>query len=890
MSSLRFTPRTGAKEALVASETRYRRLFESAKDGILILDAETGMVVDVNPFLIKLLGFSREQFLGKAIWELGFFKDIVANQANFAELQMNEYIRYEDKPLKTIDGRRIEVEFVSNVYFVNHSKVIQCNIRDITERRRAEEKMRESEERFRVIFDRSTVGKSLTSPDGILLSVNAAFADMMGLTIKELQQVSFASVTHPEDVAGSRECLRTLLAKECSSYRMEKRYLHKDGHYVWADVSTTLLRDSQENPIYFITSILDISEHKRDEAALAASEVRYRRLFESAKDGILILDAETGMVMDVNPFLVKLLGFSREQFLGKAIWELGVFKDIVANQANFAELQMNEYIRYEDKPLETVDGRRVEVEFVSNVYMVNHRKVIQCNIRDITAHKLAEESHTRLATAVEQAVEAIIITDAAAAILYVNPGFEKTSGYTREEVIGKNPRILRSGKQDAEFYDRMWTSLSAGNAWSGRLINKRKDGTLYEEDATISPVRNAAGKIVNFVAVKRDVTHEAHLENQLRQSQKMEVVGRLAGGVAHDFNNILMAISGYCELLLLKMPHDETMRRDVLEILKAQKQGASLTRQLLAFSRKQVLEPKVFDLGVIVSSMENLLQRLIGEDINLRIQTSAEAEMVEADPNQMEQVIMNLVVNSRDAMPRGGHLTIEVSDEELDEEYARGHLDATPGPHVTLSLTDNGHGMDPKTLSHVFEPFFTTKGVEKGTGLGLAMVYGIVTQSRGSISVYSEPGLGTTFKIYLPRIHCAGRGIASESDVAPTGGSETILLVDDNESIRSAVGELIRIQGYNVLLASGGKEALETSRTYAGPIDLLVTDVVMPQMSGRELAEKLSAEREGIKILYMSGYTDDAVLQHGILSSDSMFLQKPATMAALLRKIRELLD
>lgn len=584
MSNLRITAQTGAKEALVASEVRYRRLFESAKDGILILDAETGMVLDVNPFLIQLLGFSREQFLGKAIWELGFFKDIVANQTNFAELQRNEYIRYEDKPLETVDGQRVEVEFVSNVYMVNHSKVIQCNIRDITARMRAEEALRASQQIVEGILNAIPVRVFWKDKNLVYLGCNTIFARDAGFTDpKDIIGKDDYQMMWRDQAELYRGDDRRVIESGSSRGLIEEPQTTPEGKTIMLLTSKVPLRDSKGEVVGVLGTYLDITERKREEEALAASEVRYRRLFESAKDGILILDAETGMVMDVNPFLVNLLGFSREQFLGKAIWELGFFKDIIANQVNFVELRMNESIRYEDKPLETVDGRRVEVEFVSNVYMVNHTKVIQCNIRDITAHKRAEESLTRLATAVEQAVEAIIITDAAGAILYVNPGFEKTSGFTREEVIGENPRILKSGKQDAEFYRRMWTSLASGDAWIGHLINKRKDGTLYEEDATISPVRNAAGKIVNFVAVKRDVTREAHLENQLRQAQKMEVVGRLAGGVAHDFNNILMAISGYCELLLLKHPHDETMRRDVLEIVKAQKQGASLHKSVACF-------------------------------------------------------------------------------------------------------------------------------------------------------------------------------------------------------------------------------------------------------------------------------------------------------------------
>jgi PAS domain S-box-containing protein len=752
---------------VAASEVRYRRLFESAKDGILILDAETGIVEDVNPFLVTMLGYSREQILGKAIWELGFFRDIVANQDNFTKLRMNEYIRYDDKPLETATGQKFDVEFVSNVYMVNGSRVIQCNIRDISERKRTEETLRASQQILEGILNAMPVRVFWKDTNLVYLGCNAVFA----------RDAGFAD---PKDIIGKDD------------YQMG-----------W-----------------------------RDQAELYRSDDR--QVIESGASKFLVEEPQTtpeGKTITLLTSKVPLCGSK-----GEVIGVLGTYLDI-------------------------------------------------------TERKQIEEAHAWLATAVEQAAEAIMITDATGRILYVNSGFERTSGYAREEAIGQNPRILKSGKQDAEFYRRMWAMLAAGEVWSGRLINKRKDGTLYEEDGAISPMRDGAGKIVNYVAVKRDVTREAALEKQLRQAQKMEVVGKLAGGVAHDFNNILMAIGSYCELMMTKLADSDPMCEYVQEVLKSQKRGASLTAELLAFSRKQVLEPQVFDLGAVVSNMENLLQRLIGEDIDLMVLTGLEREMVEADPNQIEQVIMNLAVNSRDAMPQGGRLTIEISHEEFDEEYAKHHLDAKPGPYVKLSVSDNGHGMDKETLSHVFEPFFTTKDKEKGTGLGLATAYGIVTQSGGTIRAYSEPDKGTTFKIYLPRVLTTGKRAALEhANGTPMGGSETILLVDDNESIRSAVGELMKVRGYNVLLASGGKEAVEISRNHSGPIDVLVTDVVMPEMSGRDLAQQVSAERAGIKVLYMSGYTDEAVMRHGILSSDSAFLQKPAPMAALLRKVRDLLD
>ena len=747
------------------SELRYRRLFETAQDGILILDAETGMVVDVNPFLTKMLGYSHEVFLNKKIWELGFFKDIVGNEANFRELQAKEYLRYEDMPLETSDGQRIEVEFVSNVYLVNERKVIQCNIRDISARVRAE-------------------------------------------------------------------------------------------------------------------------------AAMIASEMRYRRLFEAAKDGILILNADTGMIVDVNPFLIELLGYSRENFLGKRLWELGFFKDIAASQTNFAKLQTKDYIRYDDLALETSDGRRIEVEFVSNVYLVDHFRVMQCNIRDITKRVRAEESHTRLALAVEQAAETIVITDPDGTILYANPAFEKSTGYTCAEAIGQNPRVLKSGKQDAKFYRAMWDTLKRGEAWEGRFINRRKDGTIYEEEATISPVKDANGKVINYVAVKRDVTREMQLEAQVRQKQKMEAIGTLAGGVAHDFNNILAIIQIQASLLksVGALSSEQTKLAD--EIGATVTRAADLTRQLLLFSRKEELQPRELDLNQAVTDLAKMLRRMLTENIGVDLKLAGQPMFVHADPGMMNQVLMNLAANARDAMPAGGQLVIETAGVEFDEDSAAQSASARPGSFVRLSVSDSGGGIAPEVLSKIFEPFFTTKGVGKGTGLGLATVFGIVQQHQGWINVYSEVGKGTTFKIYLPRL--AGLTAQKNAEIllatVPTG-NETILLVEDEPVLQDAIRKTLAHLGYRVLAAATGVKALEVWLEQREEIHLLLTDMVMPDgMTGMDLGQRLLQENPKLKVVYMSGYSTEFISKDFPLKEGVNFLAKPFETPKLAQIIRHRLD
>jgi two-component system, cell cycle sensor histidine kinase and response regulator CckA len=380
-------------------------------------------------------------------------------------------------------------------------------------------------------------------------------------------------------------------------------------------------------------------------------------------------------------------------------------------------------------------------------------------------------------------------------------------------------------------------------------------------------------------------------EEQLRQSQKVEAIGRLAGGIAHDFNNLLTIINGYTELLLARLPPQDRTSRDINEIRKAGMRAASLTRQLLAFSRKQILEPKVLDMNAIVVELEKMLRRLIGEDVRLTIVQAQGLRRIKADPGQIEQVIMNLVVNARDAMPQGGNLTLETANVDLDEAYAARHVGVRSGAYILLAVSDTGSGIDKESMSHIFEPFYTTKGPGKGTGLGLSTVYGIVKQSGGNVWAYSEPGRGTTFKIYLPQAEgTVDRQSRDGQRAGIARGSETLLLVEDQKELRELVREMLEMNGYTVVEAGDGLEALEICQRHEGRIDLMLSDVVMPQMGGRELAQRLATIRPEMKVLYMSGYTSNAIVHHGILDPGTALLQKPFTPDSLARKVREVLD
>jgi PAS domain S-box-containing protein len=509
---------------------------------------------------------------------------------------------------------------------------------------------------------------------------------------------------------------------------------------------------------------------------------------------------------------------------------------------------------------------------------------------DISERKRAEQASLLLATAVDQAAESIVITDASGSILYTNPAFERTTGYSSEEVLGQNPRLLKSGKQDDDFYRQMWTVLSDGGVWSGRIINKRKDGTLFEEDATISPVRDAAGRILNYVAVKRDVSKESRLEQQLFQAQKIDAIGRLAGGVAHDFNNLLGVITGYGEVVFKRLPPDDSLKSKMRQVLKAAERAAGLTRQLLAFSRKQVLQPRILDLNSVVADMDDMLRRVIGEDVQFTTRMEPRLGSVRADPAQVEQIIMNLVVNARDAMPEGGTLTIETRNADLEPSYTMTHPPTRPGLYVMLSISDTGAGMDDATQARIFEPFFTTKEAGRGTGLGLATVYGIVKQSGGYIWAYSEVGVGTTFKVYFPRIDEEALLPPVPEHGPIVGGSETVLLVEDESSLRELLREVLETNGYMVLAARDGSEALRIAGEHVGLIEMMVTDVIMPGMTGPRIADLIAPSRPTMKVLFISGYSDQSATRHGLVGPGRAFLSKPFGAEALLRHVRQSLD
>ena len=649
------------------------------------------------------------------------------------------------------------------------------------ERYHAAEALRLSESRYRTTL--SSVGDAVISTDaqGRVDFMNPMAERLTGWSENEgrrrpLNDV-FCIINEETRAEAENPVERVLREGSLVGLANHTLLIAKDGTQWPIANSGAPIHDERDVIAGVVLIFRDQTEERRAQRALGASETRYRRLFEAAKDGILILDASTGKIVDVNPFLTELTGYSRDDFLGAYLWEIGPFKDTDNSKEAFAKLLTEKYVRYDDLPLQARDGRKIPVEFVSNVYRVDDQNVIQCNIRDITERKRADSAREKL-------------------------------------------------------------------------------------------------------------------EEQLRVSQKMEAIGSLAGGVAHDFNNLLSVILSYTGFVLEGVREGDPQRDDLLEVKKAADRAVALTRQLLAFSRKQVLQPVSMSLNQIATGVEKMLRRILGEDIDFVQALAPDLGVVQADPGQIEQVLMNLVINARDAMPEGGALTIETSNVEIDEEYATTHVAVKPGSYVQLAVTDTGCGMDEQTRARLFEPFFTTKEKGKGTGLGLSTVYGIVKQSGGNVWVYSELGQGTTFKIYLPRELSATTAMAIKPSTAPmrSTGTETILVVEDEEALRKVAKRGLEGAGYRVLTASDGHDALLVSAQHAGDIHLLLTDVVMPRMSGRAVAQELLKTRPTLKVVYMSGYTDDAIVHHGVLDAGTPFLAKPFTSADLTRKAREVLD
>jgi PAS domain S-box-containing protein len=685
----------------------------------------------------------------------------------------------------------------------------------------------------------------------------------------------------PEDRERVLSITRDATAKG-DDFEVEYRVRAADGRIVWLRDLLRVVRDPKGQIVQLRGVMVDITKPKLTEAALRESQERLRLFVEHAPAAIAMVDRDMKYLAASRRWLVD-YRLGEKEIIGRSHYEL--FPDLPDRWKEIHRRCLAGAIeKCEEDPFPRQDGTTDWVHWEIHPWREHTGEVggLLVFSEVITERKRAEEELNRFFTL---DLDLLCIAGFDGYFKRLNSAWQRTLGFRIEELLEK-PYLEFVHPDDREpTLAEARKVANDGNAIGFENRYLCKDGSYKWLSWTARPVR---GEQLIY-AIARDITERKKLEEQFLQAQKMEAVGRLAGGVAHDFNNLLTIIGGYSQLLLSHLPPGDAVSEHVQEIKKAGERAASLTRQLLAFSRQQVLAPRMLDLNAIVANMDKMLQRLIGEDIELVTVRGTDLGLVKADPGQLEQVIMNLAVNSRDAMPKGGKLTIETANVDLDRVYTQKRAQVPPGPYVMLAVSDTGCGMDAETQTRIFEPFFTTKETGKGTGLGLSTVYGIVKQSGGYIWVYSEPGQGATFKIYLPRVQGAVES-ARKSRPVTARGSETVLVVEDEQPVRSLVRGILGSKGYTVLEASSGEEALRVCKRHRQPIHLLITDVVMPQMGGRELARRLTRLCPGMKVLYTSGYTDDTVVRHGKLGPGQLFLQKPFTPEALAGRVREALD
>lgn len=784
------------------------------------------------------------------------------------------------------------------------------------------------------IFSLSADPICIASLDGWFLRVNPAWERLLGYTAQELTSRPYLEFVHPEDrgVTGQKT---DHLRGGASVWQFENRYRTAEGGWKWLNWSAMSVPD--EGVVYGVAR--DVTERRRREELEALRHAFFsamatgaplaevlapvaqlaEREVEGARAAVLELDANgrlrtlaaPGLPAEYNAEVDGLLPGPRAGTCGAAVhegapvvtssietdprWEL--YRDIARRHQLAACWSvplrgrggaiLGTFALYFDRPRTPTMEELGQLERTARLAAIA-----------IERHHGSQELEL-LHQAVSRLNDMIVITEAAPIdapgprIRFVNEAFERLTGWLRDEVVGRDPRFLQGEGTDRAVLDRIRAALEAGRTVREEILNYARDGRPYWVEMDIAPVVDPAGRVTHFVSVERDTTDRHRLEAQVVQAQKMEAVARLAGGVAHDFNNMLTAILGFSDLLLEDAALPPRLAEEVRQIRLAAERAANLTSQLLAFSRRQVLQPATLDVNAVVGGLEGMLRRMLGEDVECRLTLAPGLPSVVTDPNQLEQAIVNLVVNSRDAMPMGGRLTIETGLVELVEADAAQHPEAVPGTHVVIAVSDTGAGMDREVLARAFEPFFTTKPQGRGTGLGLSSVYGIVAQSRGQVRAYSEPGLGTTIRIYLPAESAGdpgpeGNGSRTSTTGTPTG-TETILVVEDEELVRHLAVRFLERLGYTVLAAGAGDDALALLADDPRPVHLLLTDVVMPRLPGPQLAQRVVELRPGIRVLFMSGYTEDSIVHHGVLEPGIALLEKPFTYEGLARKVREVL-
>ena len=879
--SLNITEQKNAQQAVEESESRYHDLFENMTSGFALNEMiydETGNPVNyrflqINPAFERQTGLSAKNIIGKTVLEVlpGTEPSWIENYGRV--VKTGEPIAFENysKDLDRHYGIRAFCPVPGQFAVI---------ITDITEQKLAEKKIAFEQKLFHNFMDAVPASIYFKDRESRFIKINKA--GCAKFREEEIIGKTDFDLSAKEDAQKFRDTELQIL----ETGEMIQAEEQNNGHWYLSTKAPWYDESGKLAGVFGIA--FDITERKNAQQAVEESETRFKSLHDASFGGIAIHDQ--GIILECNQGLSIMTGYSEEELIGMN--GLGLIAES-SRDLVMSHIQSGYEKSYEATGLRK-NGEQYPLRLEARNVSYKGKDVRTVEFRDITDQKKAETELQRLSTAIEQSPEAVVITDPNGIIQYVNPAFEETTGYSREEAIGASPRILKSGQHDAAFYSNLWKTINSGKIWEGRFINKRKDGSVYTEEASISPVRNATGDITGYAAIKRDITKELEQEEQMQQAQKMEAVGQLAGGIAHDFNNILQAVLGFSELLMLTLdPELEQPRSNVMGIQKAAKHAADLTRQLLAFSRKQDLELTYMDINQSVKRTSMLITSIIGEKIKVISTLEPNLNPAKADSQQIDRMLLNLALNARDAMPDGGELTLRTENAEFSKEDNQSSAQIREGNFVCLSVSDNGTGMSEETQQHIFEPFFTTKEPGKGTGLGLAAIYGIIQKHDGWISVYSELDQGTTFKVFLP-VYDAGEPLPTVHNDSNTpddvhGWGERILIVENDCAVLDLSMNALRRAGYTVETATSVEEAERLFDEADEAFDLLCSDMTLPDNNGADLAEALTKKQPGLAVLLCSGYSGKRIREDEIKQKGFFFLEKPFSIVNLLKQVHRAL-
>lgn len=873
---------------------KYQFMVESAHDAIFYKDMQ-GRYVIANDKTLEAFGLPREKVIGKSDYQLMPDTEEARRNIKYEQIVLKKGKAQEvTRRMTAADGTIRWFQVIKVPQFNDEGNVIGLVgiARDITDLKKTEEALRESEEKYRTLFEESLNVNILLNLNGKIVDVNKACANFMGIPKQQGIGKSVFDFISPEQ----KEFVKKLFEKEVA------------GEYTPAVVIDVMTRrgvrklflEEGAGRIYKegkLTEILlsgsDVTELIKTQEELRESRERFKGLAELLPETVFEMD-ENDTLTFVNRNAFEVFGYTRDEFeKGINLVDLLIPEDRERVNRSIKKILSGKKLA----PMQFTALKKNGETFPIQVYFSSPicDKGFHCIrglIIDISERQKMEAKLKLLSTTVEQSVNIVAVADTNGIIQYVNRAFEEITGYKRQEIIGHKRDILEGCKIDENLHKEIWETIKSGNTWTGRLMSKKKSGSVYTEDTALFPVVGSDGKITNFTRIGRDITDRVKLENQLQQAQKMESIGRLAGGVAHDLNNIMTGIRGCAELARLELESYEIDTENIDDICKAVDGAASLISQLLAFSRKQMANPQVLNINNVIKEMEKMIPRVIREDIKFSTSLDPDILSVRMDPHQLQQIIMNLVVNAKDAMPDGGKLIIETKMADVDESFQKRYPFFVPGSYVMLIVSDTGTGMDEETISHIFEPFFTTKEKGKGTGLGLSTVYGIVKQAKGHILVYSEPGQGTAFKIYLPSIK--EKAVLKEKDqrfrTHILGGKEFILVVEDEAIVSKLVWKILNKAGYQAFTASSGEQALDYFEKMGKNIDMLITDMVLPDIKGGDLALKLMQKNPSLKVLFMSGYSEDVIDSRELMGGKFEFISKPFNTREFLKKVRKVLD